>query len=130
MARVTTVEEFWTVHRHLKKPSELPVVTDYHFFKEGIRPIWEDDENKEGGKWTLRMKKGIADLYWTETMMALIGNALSDGTEEMNNAINGMVLSVRNGEDILSIWTSGTGSIVLKVRYVYNAPLFLSSVNS
>ncbi|KAK8099986.1 translation initiation factor eif4e3 protein [Apiospora kogelbergensis] len=116
MARVATLEEFWTVHRHLKRPSELPVVTDYHFFKEGVRPIWEDDENKEGGKWTLRMKKGIADLYWTETMMALIGDALSDGSDEMNNAINGMVLSVRNGEDILSIWTSGTDSIVLKVR--------------
>lgn len=116
MARVKSVEEFWQIYKHLKKPSELPVVTDYHFFKEGIRPIWEDEENKRGGKWTLRLKKGIANLYWTETMLALIGDHLTDGTGEMNNAVNGMVLSVRNGEDILSIWTSGTGSIVLKVR--------------
>lgn len=112
IAQVHTVEEFWQVYKHLKHPSDLPLVTDYHLFKKGIRPIWEDEENRKGGKWTLRMKKGIADRYWEEILMACVGDLISDGTD----IVNGAVLSVRNGEDIISIWTATTDQKVLKVR--------------
>jgi hypothetical protein len=43
---MSTAQDFWKVFVHLKRPSTLPTVSDYHFFKEGIRPVWEDDENK------------------------------------------------------------------------------------
>jgi translation initiation factor 4E len=46
---VTTVEEFWGVYSRLKRPGELQSISDYHFFKQNIQPVWED--NLEGGKW-------------------------------------------------------------------------------
>jgi len=122
IATVQTVEEFWEIYSYLKRPSSLPVVSDYHLFKKDIRPIWEDDVNKRGGKWVVRMKKGVADRYWEDLLLALIGDQFGDAGEE----VCGAVLSVRNGEDILSIWTRTDGGRVLKIRetmkHVLNFP--------
>jgi len=115
MAQVGTAEEFFTLYKHLKRPSTLPVVSDYHMFKKDIRPIWEDDENKKGGKWIVKLKKGVADRYWEELIFALIGDQFAEASEE----VCGAVLSVRNGEDILSIWTRNDGGRVLKIRCVF-----------
>jgi hypothetical protein len=114
MVHCKTAEEFVVGFRHLKHPSQLPVGWEYHFFKRGIRPIWEDEINRSGGKWVLRLKKGIADRYWEDTRFALLGEAFSDVSEE----ICGGVVSIRNGEDVISIWTRSTGGRVLKIRYV------------
>lgn len=113
IATFDTVEDFFLVYKHLKRPSTLPLVSDYHIFKKGIRPIWEDDDNKKGGKWIVRLKKGVADRYWEELVFAIIGDQFAEASEE----VCGAVLSVRNGEDILSIWTRNDGGRVLKIRY-------------
>lgn len=114
IASVKTVEEFWEIYSHLKRPSSLPVVSDYHMFKKDIRPIWEDDVNKKGGKWVVRMKKGVADRYWEDLLLALIGDQFGEAGDD----VCGAVLSMRNGEDILSIWTRTDGGRVIKIRYV------------
>ncbi|KAG6004920.1 hypothetical protein E4U43_000662 [Claviceps pusilla] len=122
IATVRTAEDFWEIYSHLKRPSLLPVVSDYHFFKKDIRPIWEDDVNRKGGKWVVRMKKGVADRYWEDLLLCLIGDQFGDAGEE----VCGAVLSMRNGEDILSIWTRTVGGRVLKIRetmkHVLNFP--------
>lgn len=112
IANVGTVEDFWSIYRHLKRPSALPVVSDYHLFKKDIRPIWEDEVNRKGGKWVVRMKKGVADRYWEDLLLALIGDQFAEASED----VCGAVLSMRNGEDILSIWTRTDGGRVLKIR--------------
>lgn len=70
LATYFQIEEFWALYSHLRRPNELPNVSDYHLFKEGIRPVWEDDSNKEGGKWIVRLKKGLASRYW-ESLVSL-----------------------------------------------------------
>ena len=83
ICRIDTAQAFWTVYSHLKRPSALPTVSDYHIFKEGIRPVWEDEENRRGGKWTMRLKKGVADRYWEELLLALIGDQFAEAAEEV-----------------------------------------------
>lgn len=112
LVHCSTLEDFVRGFRHLKHPSELPVGWEYHFFKKGVRPVWEDEVNRNGGKWVLRLKKGIADRYWEETRFALLGDAFGEVGEE----ICGGVVSIRNGEDVISIWTRSTGGRVLKIR--------------
>ncbi|KAJ1562448.1 hypothetical protein HK405_012033 [Cladochytrium tenue] len=58
----STCEEFWGVYSRLRRPQDLLTVSDYFLFKEGLRPIWEDQPN--GGKWIVRLKKGLASRYW------------------------------------------------------------------
>jgi translation initiation factor 4E len=112
VCKMRTAQEFWKVYAHLKRPSSLPVVSDYHFFKENIRPVWEDDENKKGGKYIMRLKKGVSDRYWEDLLLAMIGDQFAEAGEE----VCGMVLSVRNGEDVFSIWTKNDGGRNVKIR--------------
>ncbi|KAF2113662.1 translation initiation factor eIF 4e-like domain-containing protein [Lophiotrema nucula] len=122
LCRMSTAQEFWRVFTHLNRPSTLPSVSDYHFFKDGIRPVWEDDENKKGGKWIMRLKKGVADRYWEDLLLALIGDQFAEAAEE----VCGFVLSVRSGEDVFSIWTKNDGGRNIKIREtvkrVFNLP--------
>lgn len=114
LASFSTVGAFWTVYTHLKRPSALPSVSDYHIFKKGIRPVWEDEENKRGGKWIVRLKKGVADRYWEDLLLAIVGDQFAEAGEE----VCGAVLSVRSGEDVLSVWTRIDGGRNIKIRYV------------
>ena len=112
LCRISSAQDFWRVYSHLKRPSALPIVSDYHIFKDGIRPVWEDDENKQGGKWVLRLKKGVIDRYWEDLLLAVVGDQFAEAGEE----VCGMVVSIRNGEDVLNIWTKYNGGRNIKIR--------------
>lgn len=117
----SSVESFWAVYVHLKRPSTLPSVSDYHIFRKGIRPVWEDEENKRGGKWIIRLKKGVSDRYWEDLLFAIVGDQFAEAGEE----VCGAVLSVRSGEDVLSVWTRIDGGRNIKIRYVVAVSLNL-----
>lgn len=112
LCRMSTAQDFWKVYSHLKRPSALPTVSDYHIFKEGIRPVWEDEENRRGGKFTMRLKKGVADRYWEDLLLGIIGDQFLEAGEE----VCGAVVSVRTGEDVFSIWTKNNGGRNVKIR--------------
>lgn len=40
-----TVEDFCRWFNWLKPPSQLEINSNYHLFKKGIRPMWEDEAN-------------------------------------------------------------------------------------
>ncbi|OKL64391.1 hypothetical protein UA08_00402 [Talaromyces atroroseus] len=111
LASISSVESFWSIYSHLKRPSLLPTVSDYHIFKKGIRPVWEDEANKRGGKWIIRLKKGVADRYWEDLLLAIVGDQFAEAGDE----VCGAVLSVRSGEDVLTdtniVWKSHDDSI-------------------
>lgn len=54
---VDSVEDFWGVFNNIPKASELTVGSNFHFFKDGIEPSWEDKANTNGGKWTFTIQK-------------------------------------------------------------------------
>ncbi|KAG8347847.1 putative Eukaryotic initiation factor 4E [Trypanosoma vivax] len=63
VATVRTVEEFFTMLHHCKPPHVLRVSAQYHFFREGVKPMWEDPNNHAGGKlWVSLDEKMMADL--------------------------------------------------------------------
>jgi translation initiation factor 4E len=99
IAEFSTVEGFWGSYCHLSRASTLPNPTDLHLFKEGIRPLWEDAANRSGGKWIIRFKKLVSGRYWEDLVLAMIGDQLDFG-----DTVCGAVLSIRFGEDILSVW--------------------------
>ncbi|KAF7837428.1 eukaryotic translation initiation factor [Senna tora] len=96
-----TVEEFWCLYDQIFKPSKLPGNADFHLFKAGIEPKWEDPECANGGKWTAACsRKTNLDSMWLETLMALIGEQFDESDD-----ICGVVASVRQRQDKLSLWT-------------------------
>jgi len=115
ISSVSTVEEFWEVYDFLKRPNDLPTTTDYHFFRDGIKPTWEDPGNLKGGKWIIRLPKGLASRYWEEIILALIGCQF---TGVPVTELCGAVLSVRYSEDILGVWnrTATDRELVERIR--------------
>jgi translation initiation factor 4E len=90
--------------------SELAQKSDYHLFKTTIRPEWEDNQNKHGGKWAFQYKdkKSVnIDTVWLHVMLAAIGETLED---EDDNEVQGVVVNVRKGFYRIGLWTRTTGS--------------------
>lgn len=100
-----TVEDFWGVYNNLVKASQLSQGGNFHLFKEGVKPMWEDPANKEGGKWQILLpnsQKQELDSMWLNTVLACIGEIFDNGdTEE----ICGCVCSPRRYKNKLALWT-------------------------
>jgi len=120
---LSSVEQFWRFYSHMVRPGDLTGHSDFHLFKEGIKPMWEDDANKNGGKWIIRLRKGLASRCWENLILAMLGEQFMVGEE-----ICGAVVSVRFQEDIISIWNktasdqATTARIRDTLRRVLNLP--------
>lgn len=55
VATFDTVEDFWALYNHIQLASGLGWGSDYYLFKEGIKPMWEDPANVEGGRWLVQV---------------------------------------------------------------------------
>ncbi|KAJ7731955.1 eukaryotic translation initiation factor 4E member 2, partial [Mycena olivaceomarginata] len=118
----TQVESLWALTTHLSPPSALAPTTDYLLFHAAVqRPVWEDPLNITGGKWIIRLRKGVADRVWEALVCAVAGEAFAGwcarswedddshaeaGGEGTGDApeICGCTISVRQSEDIISLW--------------------------
>jgi translation initiation factor 4E len=104
-----TVEDFWSLFNALKSPSQLTIGSNYHLFKEGIQPEWEDPQNRKGGKWTVAFQRRggdagaarISDDAWQNALLALIGEQFGADSDE----ICGVVVGPRGKETRIALWT-------------------------
>jgi translation initiation factor 4E len=105
VATFDTVEDFWALYNHIQLSSGLSWGSDYYLFKYGIKPMWEDPQNKKGGRWLLMVDRSrrneILDHYWLELLMSMIGEQFEDLGEE----VCGAVVNIRNKGDKVSLWT-------------------------
>lgn len=53
----STVQEFWKVYSHLKRVDRLPFTSEFQIFRKGVKPMWEDPVNVNGGKWVFRFRR-------------------------------------------------------------------------
>lgn len=100
--------------------------------------------NLSGGKWIIRLKKGVADRFWEDLVLAIIGDQFDkcrssirtpvSSTEESGKAedenqnetdvewpeICGCTISVRQHEDIVSVWNRVDVDVKVReqIRYV------------
>ena len=104
-----TVEDFWCLYNNILSPSKLIMGTDFHLFKEGIEPKWEDDKCANGGKWTYYFPKtkdtNDLDENWLNLLLELIGEQFAEPSE-----ICGAVVSVRQKQHRISLWTKTASS--------------------
>uniref|UniRef100_A0A0K0FME9 EIF-4F 25 kDa subunit n=1 Tax=Strongyloides venezuelensis TaxID=75913 RepID=A0A0K0FME9_STRVS len=121
--------EFIAFLNEAKPPSVLKNGSDYNLFKHGIKPLWEESDNVEGGRAVLTLDKSanceILDNMWKELMLALT----SEHFAEYNNSICGAVCNIRSKGSKISIWTrnasdEATNKAIAKqmVETILNAP--------
>lgn len=113
MRSFQTKQQFDSIVHSFTKPSNMvfkrdenkepKYKCDYFVFKSGVKPQWEDEANKHGGKWTIRLPRTHAaswDNCWYQMLLAVILDELPG----RNNC--GVELNVRGNVARLSLWTS------------------------
>ncbi|EKG03420.1 eukaryotic translation initiation factor eIF-4E, putative [Trypanosoma cruzi] len=86
---VRTVEEFFTMLHYCKPPHVLRVSAQYHFFREGVKPMWEDPSNKAGGKlWISLDDKPVGDVGGRKWENANTGGAAGGEKDNASAATN------------------------------------------
>ena len=101
IAEFDTIEDFWCIFQHLRKPDSCKPGIEFQMFKNPIMPMWEDENNKNGGKISIKLRKDFTTIIWEEMIFALIGGVLP---KEVKDELNGIVVSSRKEFNVLQIW--------------------------
>lgn len=108
----TSLESFFDTFATLRRPSRQEKNSNYHLFKNGVKPMWEDPVNAAGGRWIITLRdrgrtagsrlvhEALLDRSWMWLVLALIGETLDD-----NDLVTGAVCSLRGKGDRIAIWT-------------------------
>jgi translation initiation factor 4E len=124
MCTVASAREFWGAFDVAPKPSCMGP-GNFYFFKQHIKPRWEDPANKAGGKWSLVINTSGAsgtsgtgtggdssqtpspplplvqattiDEVWLNTLLACVG-------EQLGEDVCGCVVNVRAAYTRISVW--------------------------
>ena len=98
-----TVEDFWCLFNNVVAPTKLTMNSNFHIFKKGVLPMWEDETNKKGGKWVLsipKQRRKSVDLWWMYIVLIMIGENFDDAGD-----VCGAVVSLRKSQDRIALWT-------------------------
>ncbi|KAJ6249415.1 eukaryotic translation initiation factor 4e related [Anaeramoeba flamelloides] len=122
-----TVEDFWGMFNNLVSVSKLKHGTNFHLFKYGIRPEWEDEVNINGGKWNLRINRQSSKLenLWLDTVLSIIGERF-----EPEEEICGAVVSIRNSGDRIALWskTAANKEVQMEIGKTWKQELQLKGI--
>lgn len=83
VASCKSIEEFWILHHSIRLPSEINIGCDYALFRNPIKPMWEDERNKNGGRWVAVLNKTAnwngfnVNGMWLEIVQHFIGGSLA-----------------------------------------------------
>ncbi|XP_004292692.1 PREDICTED: eukaryotic translation initiation factor 4E-1-like [Fragaria vesca subsp. vesca] len=106
----STVKGFWSLYNNMHHPSKLTPGYDYYIFKENIEPELEDPACSDGGKWTLTFSTGRSDQSWLHTIQALVQEQFNHRYE-----ICGAVISLRDGQEKIALWTKNAANEAVQV---------------
>lgn len=74
---IITAKPFWEVLNSFPFDA-LKLKDSVHFFKRGVKPVWEDPRNVKGGSWTFRVPKAQSEDFWKEVLMLAVGEEFVD----------------------------------------------------
>lgn len=120
----STIDDFFNQYAYLKKPDQAKTGLEISIFKDKIKPMWEEEANKVGGKLTLKVRKDYANPLWDELVLRLIGQSFP---EIENDEINGVMYLVKRDMIVIQIWfrnfNSKVNSLVISsVRSIFEIP--------
>lgn len=108
IARIRTVKEATALLQALAVDTDKVTGAYLCLMREGVAPVYETAENKEGGALTMRFGPECARSFWLMfTSHALCEEILAPGSEVDSSNIHGIVISPKRGNIIIQVWTRG-----------------------
>jgi translation initiation factor 4E len=98
ISKFNTLEEFTDIYKQI----DNFIYGFFFLMKDDIFPLFENDENKNGGYWSLKIPNDKIKELWIRLSAILIGNTL---VNDINNKdiITGITISPKPGNCILKI---------------------------
>ena len=102
IAEINNVSSAILLHNYLG--DELFKKTIFFVMKNNIEPLWENEHNKNGGSFSLKIHNKDVNRIWKIIYYKLIGETLCKNKDIMKK-INGISNSPKKTFTILKIWT-------------------------
>jgi hypothetical protein len=100
---VQTVQETIAVTETL--PEILVKNCMLFLMRDGVKPIWEDPKNRDGGCFSYKISnKNVYDV-WKELTYVVVGNSVSANSSFVNSVV-GITISPKKNFCIIKIWMS------------------------
>jgi len=111
VVKLDSVEGFWRLFNNFEPLSDIPIGVSLNFFKQDVKPLWEDPANNGGGRWSFNLEKSRYSTElnqynskiqetWLYILLSLSGNTI-----DPHNLICGAVVSIRTRETRFVVWT-------------------------
>ena len=109
-----TDEEFWNLFLRMKLPSQLHLKSKVFIFKRDISPIWEQDENKNGGRIYVKLPLNKeSDEIWQNLILEFLTGF--NNQDYFDEQVHGVELSIRQVDNVcLAIWVKNNDYRVVK----------------
>ena len=101
IATFTTVEETIAVTETL--PNILVENCMLFIMREGIKPTWEDPQNRNGGCFSYKVSNKNVYKVWKELTYVVVGGSISKQIGFVNN-VTGITISPKKNFCIIKIW--------------------------
>lgn len=99
----STVEETIAVMETL--PQILVQNCMLFLMREGIKPIWEDEKNRNGGCFSYKVSNKNVYEVWKELSYVVVGGTVSEQNSFVNR-VTGITISPKKNFCIIKIWMS------------------------
>ena len=73
--------------------------------RDGIKPIWEDPKNRNGGCFSYKISNKDVHSVWKELTYVMVGNTISKQTSFVNS-VSGITISPKKNFCIIKLWMS------------------------
>jgi hypothetical protein len=120
LENIITIKQFWEAYNGFPLHA-LKMKDSVHFFKRGVKPVWEDPRNMRGGAWTFRVSKDKSEQTWKELLLLAVGEQFADVIQPSKSPrslrkkadpltpgpgddLCGLSLSVRFSSNLVTIW--------------------------
>ena len=102
---ITYVEELIKLAHTL--PEKLLTSCMFFFMVNGVKPVWEDEKNKQGGCFSYKVLNKHVPETWKNVVYCLAGGCASPDAS-FNKSITGCSVSPKKGFCIIKLWMATT----------------------
>lgn len=96
--------DFWKLHNNWDKIKGINY-KHYFFMKEGIIPIWEDQQNINGGCWSFKVNEDQTLNLWTDLAVYLVTDQLLNDKQDVVGISSCLK---KNNNSVVKIWNKNS----------------------
>ena len=108
MENIDTIEKTISLNRIL--PENMVKYSMLFFMRNGVTPLWEDDQNINGGCFSYKVINKYVVQVWKHMMFLAAGESLSSDSS-YNECINGITISPKKNFCIVKIWLRNSNCV-------------------